>query len=99
MLNKLRRIKSLKRLFAILFILLLSINQFAAVVSDNDDSVFITKAEFDAPKNNYQSQIDQYNTSIDSKIDGAIASYLAGIKVSITTMENIINNYWWFMGI
>ncbi len=51
-------------------------------MSDNDGSAFITKAEFDSLKNNFQSQIDKYNTSIDSKIDGAIASYLAGISIA-----------------
>ena len=51
---------------------------------------FITRAEFDSLKNNFQSQIDQYNSSIDSKIDGAIASYLAGIKLSQTQSFNII---------
>ena len=60
----------------------MSINTLGAVVSDNDGSAFITKAEFDSLKNNFQSQIDQYNTSIDSKIDGAIASYLSGINLS-----------------
>lgn len=40
------------------------------------------KAEFDSLKNNFQSQINQYNASIDSKIDVAIASYLSGIKIS-----------------
>ena len=70
-----------KRFFALLLVVLMSINTMGAVVSDNDGSAFITKAEFDSLKNNFQSQIDQYNTSIDSKIDGAIASYLAGIKV------------------
>lgn len=66
---------------ALFLVLLLSIESFGAVVSDNDGSAFITKAEFDSLKINFQSQIDQYNTSIDSKIDGAIASYLAGIDV------------------
>ena len=60
----------------------MSIESIGAVVSDNDGSAFITKAEFDSLKNNFQSQIDQYNTSIDSKIDGAIASYLAGIHMA-----------------
>ena len=60
----------------------MSIESFGAVVGDNDGSAFITKAEFDSLKNNFQSQIDQYNTSIDSKIDGAIASYLKGINIS-----------------
>ena len=75
-------IRLIKKLVALLLVLLLSIENFAAVVSDNDGSAFITKAEFDSLKNNFQSQIDQYNTSIDSKIDGAIASYLAGINIS-----------------
>ena len=64
------------------------------MVSDNDGSAFITKAEFDSLKNNFQSQIDQYNTSIDSKIDGAIASYLAGIRTSKeTSLNNLVENY------
>ena len=71
----------IKRLVALFIVFLLSIESFGAVVSDNDGSAFITKAEFDSLKNDFQSQIDQYNTSIDSKIDGAIASYLAGINV------------------
>ena len=71
-----------KRLVALFLVLLLSIESLAAVVSDNDGSAFITKAEFDSLKNNFQSQIDQYNTSIDSKIDGAITSYLSGINIS-----------------
>ena len=61
---------------------------FAAVVSDNDGSAFITKAEFDSLKNNFQTQLDSYNTSIDSKIDNAIASYLAGISAEQTIAFN-----------
>ena len=61
----------------------------ASVVSDNDGSAFITKAEFDSLKNNFQSQVDKYNTSLDAKIDSAIASYLAGIKTELTeTLSN-----------
>ena len=79
-----------KRLFSFLLVILLCVNNFAATVSDNDGSAFITKAEFDSLKNDFQSQIDQYNTSIDSKIDEAIASYLAGIKVTKKTSLNIL---------
>ena len=61
----------------------------AAVVSDNDGSAFITKAEFDSMKNDFQSQIDQYNTSIDSKIDGAIGAYLSGIRISTATDKKL----------
>ena len=77
------------------FAFLFSIESFAAVVSDNDGSAFITKAEFDSLKNNFQSQIDQYNTSIDSKIDGAIASYLGGIKIAKTeNIDSLYDNSW-----
>jgi hypothetical protein len=82
-------IRLIKRMIALSLVLLLSIESFGAIVSDNDGSAFITKAEFDSLKNSFQSQIDQYNTSIDSKIDGAIASYLAGIKVSTSEKLNL----------
>ncbi|MBR0039030.1 MAG: hypothetical protein IJP71_03380 [Lachnospiraceae bacterium] len=71
-----------KKALCLVFAFLLSIESFAAAVSDNDGAAFITKAEFDSLKNDFQSQIDQYNTSIDSKIDAAIASYLNGIVVT-----------------
>ena len=84
-----------KKALCLIFAFLLSIESFGAVVSDNDGSAFITKAEFDSLKNDFQSQIDQYNTSIDNKIDAAIATYLSGIKVEIseelTSLLNKIN--------
>ena len=82
-----KRIKINKKVTCLLFIFLLNINSFSAIVSDNDGSAFITKAEFDSLKNNFQSQLDSYNTSIDNKIDNAIASYLAGISVSRTPIN------------
>ena len=57
----------------------MSIESFAAIVSDNDGSAFVTKAEFEAMKKDFAEQVDNYNSSIDSKIDGAIASYLAAL--------------------
>ena len=80
----------IKRVTAIFLVLLFSIESFAAIVSDNDGSAFITKAEFDSLKNDFQAQIDNYNTSIDSKIDGAIAAYLAGIKVTTNGTETVL---------
>lgn len=71
----------LKRLVALFLVVLMSIESFAAIVGDNDGAAFITKAEFDSLKNEFQAQIDKYNSSIDNKIDGAIAEYLAGVKV------------------
>ena len=87
-------VKIIKKIMPIIFIFILCINGFAAVVSDNDGSAFITKAEFDSLKNNFQSQLDKYNTSIDNKIDGAIATYLAGISISKTTTYDVINRNW-----
>ena len=81
-----------KKALCLIFAFLLSINSFAAVVSDNDGSAFITKAEFDSLKNNFQNTLDSYNSQIDSKIDSAIASYLAGIKVDHAP-ENLIDRY------
>ena len=75
------KFKIRKRLCAFAFVILLSLNTFSAVVSDNDGSAFITKSEFEVMKNDFNKQIDDYNQSIDSKIDGAIASYLSGIKL------------------
>ena len=74
--------KMVKKLLALFLVVLISIESFGAVVSDNDGSAFITKAEFEALKSNFNDQIENYNRSIDNKIDGAIASYLAGIKLS-----------------
>ena len=91
---KKRIIKIMKGLSAFVLVFILCIENFAAVVSDNDGSAFITKAEFDSLKNNFQTQIDQYNTSIDAKIDGAIAAYLAGIKTTSTEASKIlVDNY------
>lgn len=73
--------KLFKKSLTIILVICAIGQSFAAVVSDNDGSAFISKAEFDSLKNTFQSQLDQYNTSIDSKIDNAISSYLAGVKV------------------
>ena len=79
----------IKRTIAILLIILLSMQSYAAIVSDNDGSAFVTKSEFEAMKKDFANQVENYNTSIDGKVDGAIAAYLAGIK---TTKKTIIEN-------
>ena len=97
----------IKRRLALVVVLLLSIESFAAVVGDNDGAAFITKAEFDSMKNDFQSQLDRYNSSLDNKIDGAIATYLAGAKVTsqMTILPQVSNyeeimwiNDWYFYG-
>ena len=86
------KLKQIKKSFLELIVILVLLTTCfvnASVVSDNDGSAFITKAEFDSLKNNFQSQVDQYNNNIDAKIDSAISSYLAGIKTELTeTLTN-----------
>ena len=84
----------LKRLIALILVLFLSIETFAAMVSDNDGAAFITKAEFDSLKNTFQAEINRYNSSLDNKIDGAIAGYLAGVKVAKTSKKSILTKNW-----
>ena len=55
-----KALKTLYKRISVLLILILPLNSFAAIVSDNDGSAFITKAEFDSLKNDFQAQIDQY---------------------------------------
>ena len=81
-----------KKVLCIAFVLIFSTNCFAAIVSDNDGSAFITKAEFDSLKNDFQTKLDSYNTQIDNKIDAAIASYLAGIKAEKTSSLPLNND-------
>ena len=89
----------LKQKLAWVLIVLMSINTFAAVVGDNDGAAFITKAEFESLKNDFQSQINRYNSSLDDKISGAISTYLAGVKVARTVKQkNLVDGYndmWW----
>ena len=83
-----------KKAPCLIFAFLLSINSFAAVVSDNDGAAFVTKAEFEALKENFNNQIVNYNNSVDGKIDGAIASYLAGINLAKVESKKLIVGSW-----
>ena len=85
----------LKRLVALFLLVLMSINTFAAVVSDNDGPAFVTKAEFEVLKQELESNIDRYNTSLDTKIDGVIAGYVNGIKVSTKTNRRVLRGGIW----
>lgn len=96
---EIKKIKLLKKILSLTLVLFLCIESFAAVVSDNDGSAFITKAEFEALKSDFDSQINNYGSSLDSKIDGAIAAYLAGIRLSVSgtftpDIKNLDNVKW-----
>lgn len=84
----------IKKLISLLTIVVLSINTFAVTISDNDGSAFVSKVELDSLKNDFQERLTQYNTSIDNKIDMAIASYLEGAKADKTNTKSIINSTW-----
>ena len=78
-----------KRITAFFVVILLNINSYAAVGA-NDGSAFVTKAEFDALVNTFNEQMDTYQSSIVSKIDGAIANYLAGLSSYKVEDRNVI---------
>lgn len=88
--------KSIKKLITItlaIFINILSINSFAAVVGNADGANFITKDQFEELKSSFNAQIENYNMSIDNKIDGSIASYLRG-RIPDKTQDKILTNEW-----
>lgn len=76
--------KIFRKIICVSTCVIFTFNSYAAIVSDNDGSAFVTKAEFETLKNSFNSQIDNYNESIDGKIDGAISAYLAGISLART---------------
>lgn len=84
----------IKKILCSLLLIVLIANQLchAAIVSDNDGSAFVTKNEFESMKENFKSQVENYNASIDARIDGAIAAYLAGMRLSTKEeQESLIN--------
>ena len=71
-----------------------ALNSFAAVVSDNDGAAFITKAEFDSLNNTFQAALNEFNTGIDDKLNGAISSYLSGVKQETEeAIKPLVANY------
>ena len=71
----------IKQKIAVILIVLMSIESFGAVVSSHDGEAFVTKKEFEDLQANFNEQIDRYNLSLDSKIDGKIADYVNGLKI------------------
>ena len=89
-----KRNKIAKRFIAFCMVIIFSVNSFAAIVADNDGSAFVTKAEFEALKDDFAKQVQSYEDSIVGKIDGAIAAYLAGIRTGRkSALDNIYNQF------
>ena len=93
----------MKKIFKILISLYLIVCCVApsfAAVGANDGSAFVTKAEFDAIVNTFNEQMDNYENSLVSKIDGAIANYLAGLSnVQLLPQKNLTLDYMQALGI
>lgn len=87
--------KIIKSIISINLVIIMTITSFAGIVSDSDGTAFTTKQEFENLKKDFERQISDYNDSIDKKIDGAVASYLAGAqaapKVILKSLLNKIN--------
>ena len=62
--------KIVKKLLALFLVVLTSIESFGAILGDNDGSAFITKAEFDSQVKEFNTEINRYETSIDTKLQG-----------------------------
>lgn len=84
----------IKKIFIIIMIIAMSLNSYAAIVGDSDGNAFTNKEEFEELKENLSSQLDEYLSSLDNKIDGAIASYLAGLNVVERQTRNILTSGW-----
>ena len=76
-----KHLKRIKKFLILIFISFLCKDNIAAIVGGSDGSAFITKSIFENMKTDFDTQLSRYNSSLESKIDGAIANYLAGIKL------------------
>ena len=80
----------IKKIISFILIILISFSNFAAVVSDNDGSAFVTKAEYDSIKSDFKKKVEEFNGGIDNKINDSIAKYLAGIKTATKTTHDLM---------
>lgn len=74
----------------------ISINSFGALVGDSDGGVFVTKEEFENLKRDFDAQLVRYDESLTTKIDGAIANYLNGIKITDRSAQRLLASGDWY---
>ena len=80
-----------KRMMAFFIVMLLSINTYAAVGA-SDGSAFVTKTEFETLIKDFNEQMNTYQSGLNTKIDSAIAAYLAGLSSEqLISQENLYN--------
>ena len=90
----LRTLLKMNGIVSLMLVTAFTISTMGAIVNDNDGAAFITKAEFESLKNEFQVEIDQYNKSLDNKINGIIANYLDGLIIKkIVKIDPYVSNY------
>ena len=85
-----KKIRLLKRLIIFALVLILCTASFGAIISGDDGKAFITKDELMMTIDDFDNIINQYESSLDGKIQGAIASYLDGIIIQ-NNPKNLYN--------
>ena len=82
----------LRKVACLFLVVLMNIDSLAAVVSDNDGAAFITKAEFDSLRSEFQKDLNERNAEIDNKISNIINDYLNGISIkSEKVLPSLLN--------
>lgn len=85
-------VEKIKRNICVCLIVALSLNSYAALVSSNDSSGFVTKSEFENLKRNISEQVDEYNGKVESKIDNAVELYLSRVYTADAIPLHIVDN-------
>ena len=86
-------VKFIKRIISlsVIILLLFSVMSYAAVVDSSDGKAFVTKETFENLKKKFDAQLDIYESSLNNKIDGAIANYIKSQVAGYVT-SNILNS-------
>lgn len=86
-------VKFIKRIvsLSVIILLLFSVMPYAAVVDSSDGKAFVTKEVFENLKKKFDAQLDIYESSLNNKIDGAIANYIKSQVAGYVT-SNILNS-------
>lgn len=88
-----KRHKNIKCCVCVCLLFLLTINNFAVNVNENDENAFITRNEFETMSKNLKEELYRFSSNIDSNIDVSIASYMAGIVLKAAYELNLLIDY------
>lgn len=85
----------MKKCLSLIIILSLIICNFvyASVVDASDGGAFITKAEFEELKNEFNEQVNRYDSSISAKVDGKIALYVKALLKGEQEIDSVLNKF------